>query len=57
MIQREVATMNEKTREICEGINGSGQRVYLVFTTQDGRVVGLESFETREEAESWVRWA
>jgi hypothetical protein len=55
------ATNTTKTYEIKTGINGSGQRVWIVlseWTGEDGRPRGhMERFDNREEAENWIRWS
>lgn len=46
-------------KEITEGVNGSGKTVYLVNTVCDvtGRWIHTERFNTKSEAESWVKYA
>jgi hypothetical protein len=40
------------------GINGSGQKVWLIFTdSPEGRVNHVERFTSRSEAINWMRWA
>ena len=53
---------NNVSRTIKQGINGSGQTIWIVFTvkTLDNgaeRTLGVERFTTLEEAQCWVRWA
>ena len=52
-------TMN--TTEIAEGINGSGNTVWIVCTVRQeatGRQNHwMEYFDTKAEAENWVKWA
>jgi len=47
----------QTTKEINEGINGSGQKIWIVFTLKDGNVIWMEKFDNKSEAESWVKWA
>ncbi len=46
------------TREVCNGIDGSGNPVYTVFTTNAaGTCIHMEKFDNLAEAEAWIRWA
>lgn len=58
---RDTMTKTKTTYEIKPGINGSGHRVWIVFsewTGEDGRTRGhMERFDNREEAENWIRWS
>ena len=49
------------TRELLPGINGSGNRIWIVQTVTmlpDGRKrYWTERFESKAEAEHWLRWA
>ena len=46
-----------KTNYITEGVNGSGQTVYMVVTEVDGRWTHIERFTSLKEAQSWLKWA
>ncbi len=53
-------TPRRKThKEMHEGINGSGNAVYLVVTVCDetGRWLWQERFTNKQEAEHWMKWA
>lgn len=40
------------------GINGSGQRVWMIYTTTpDGKIRNVERFTSLSEAVSWMKWA
>jgi hypothetical protein len=42
---------------ITEGINGSGEKVWLVVSvTETGAWDHIESFDNKEEAEHWMTW-
>jgi len=49
------------TRELLPGINGSGNRIWIVQTVTtlpDGRKrYWSERFNSKAEAEHWIRWA
>jgi len=49
------------TREINQGLNGSGHARWLVFSTWTDRTgrqrSNIETFETLEAAQNWVEWA
>jgi len=50
------------TREIREGVNGSGNRVWLVFTfktNDEGKQFTdwIETFKSEAEAKHWMKWA
>ena len=46
-----------KTVELKQGLNGSGYPVYVVFVKKGEKVLGMDSFESKEEAENWIKWA
>jgi hypothetical protein len=46
-----------KSREIVEGVNGSGDKVYCVQTVMKNGRVYQETFDRKSEAEAWIRWA
>lgn len=50
-----------KTREIVEGISGSGHTVWIVvteWTCEDGHQgIAGETFDTLAEAQAWIQWA
>ena len=48
---------NETTREIKQGLSGSGHPVYIVQTTLPSGKVFLERFDNLPEAEAWIKWA
>ena len=52
--------------ETKEGLNGSGQKRWIVQGTRQGetlhnglprKIVVLQSFETEAEAQCWIKWA
>ena len=47
------------TRELREGINGSGRKIWVVFgiDAATGRVESMEKFLTEAEAMHWIKWA
>ena len=48
--------MNHK--ELHTGVNGSGNTVYLVVTVNaQGQWVWIERFDSKAEAESWLKYA
>lgn len=53
--------MSKGTKTIETGINGRGDTVWIVVTERTGeagRIVRhAETFDTKAEAEAWVRWA
>lgn len=46
-------------KELKEGVNGSGNTVFLVFTIRDsdGACLHVEYFNSKAEAENWIKWA
>lgn len=45
-------------KELHEGINGSGDKVYQVVTVdEDGNWKWIEKFDTKAEALSWIQWS
>jgi hypothetical protein len=47
-----------KRKELHKGINGSGQTIYLVVTVDEsGRWIWTERFNSKPEAECWMKWA
>jgi len=46
------------TKEMHEGINGSGKTLYMVVTvcTQTGRWLHSEDFTNKAEAMHWMKW-
>jgi hypothetical protein len=45
-------------KEIVEGLNGSGQPVYMVVTiNKAGQWDWIERFDNLAEAECWKQWA
>ena len=46
------------TKQLREGINGSGNRVWIVQTLNEiGSCIGSESFDTESEALAWIKYA
>ena len=57
-------TNNGRVYSISEGVSGSGHSVWIVSLLGEydevagwRRQLSAETFETREEAENWVRWS
>jgi len=46
-----------KSYEIKEGINGEGKIIHLVNTLVDSSIVWSETFETKSEAELWLKYS
>jgi hypothetical protein len=46
-----------KKYEIYEGMNGSGQQVWIVATVVNGSWMHTETFTNKAEAENWAKWA
>ena len=44
-------------KEILEGVNGKGHTIYCVFVKQPNGREFIHRFETKAEAEHWVKWA
>ena len=45
------------TKELHEGINGSGNTIWIVATVKDGIWMWQERFMNKKEAECWLKWA
>ena len=50
-------TKTKNTKDLCEGINGSGETVWTVFVMQGKRVLGMHRFDNQAEALCWMKWA
>jgi hypothetical protein len=46
-------------KELHEGVNGKGGTVYMVVTVNSttGAWLHIERFDTKAEAEAWIKWA
>ena len=46
------------TKELHEGINGSGNKVWTVaIVNETGRWIFMHRFTNKEEALNWIKWA
>ncbi len=48
---------SHKTYEMKEGINGEGKIIHLVNTIVGGSVIWSESFKSKSEAQSWLKYS
>ena len=49
---------NKMKKEIHTGVNGSGLTIWHVVTVgKTGSWDHIETFKTKAEAESWIKWA
>lgn len=57
--EKTVSQAKKITRELREGVNGSGKRIWVVFgiDAATGRVESMEKFSTEAEAMHWIKWA
>lgn len=46
-----------KVFEVRRGSDGSGNPVFVVQQSKDGRCVAQDNFDNVEEAKNWARWA
>ena len=46
-----------KSYEVHEGMNGSGQQVWIVAAVVNGHWMHTETFTNKAEAENWAKWA
>jgi len=47
---------DESRMELFEGLNGSGHKVWLVFTMRGNACKHIERFDTEAEARHWMKW-
>lgn len=49
-----------KLIELRQGINGSGNTIFILFTkriTKNGKTINrMEYFKSKAEAENWIEW-
>jgi len=46
-----------KTKELHEGVNGSGNKIWIVVTVKNGLWIWQEYFVNENEAKCWLKWA
>ncbi len=42
---------------LTDGIDGKGNEIFQIQTMQGARSKGIETFKTRQEADSWLKYA
>lgn len=47
----------EKSKEKHNGVNGSGNQVFLIVTVQNNEWIWIETFTNEAEADNWMKWA